>query len=125
MKITRVIAAGILFLMAGLTAVSPALGQMIQGEVTEVNTGDQSLRIARMDPQSKSAEPESIKVYLSADTKLEGLAGLDELRPGDEVWAEVSRDARESWLALSLRLDKVDIKDPGDAAAAAKASSIR
>lgn len=124
MKTIKNAVMGGFLLIVSLVMASAAYAQMIQGEVAEVIAQESSFRIIRMDPESKAAEPESIKVNITSQTQLEGLAGLDELRAGDEVWADVELDpVTQNWLALKVRLDKVDIRDPGDAAAAAAASS--
>lgn len=100
-----------------------AFADMVQGEVTEIAADGSYLRIARNDPENNAAEPESVKVLVSSGTVYEELENLNELRPGDEIWADITFDeGTKTWSASKVRLDKVDIKAPGDAAAEKAAS---
>lgn len=86
--------------------------EMIQGEITEVNPERQHLRIARSDPSTLAMEAESIPVQALPETRFKGVDGLEELRAGDEVVADVVKEENEdSWSAREIQLDKVNIRD--------------
>ena len=103
------------FLMALVLGFAPPLvfADMIQGEITEVKAETGSFNIARSDPESNAAEPESIKVSVAEGTVFEGLMGIQELRAGDEIWVDVVKDEDTvNWVAKKIILDKVNIREP-------------
>lgn len=96
----------------GLIICFAAYGELIQGEIVEIDTKGNTLNISRSDPVTGAAEPENIRIQVHTDTKYEGVIGIEELRIGDEVWAEVIRNEEaDSWSAKNIKIDKVNIRD--------------
>ncbi len=111
MQTRQIVGAG--FLILGCLSGSVSAGaEEIQGELTEVNPGTQTFRIARSDPSNLSVEPESIRVQVGSNTELKGFLKLEELRKGDEVLADVEPgETAGTWSAKSVQIDKVRIRE--------------
>ncbi|HTL46572.1 MAG TPA: hypothetical protein VL688_00745 [Verrucomicrobiae bacterium] len=101
-------ATGILILAA-----PPARAEVVQGEIVNIDIKKQTFDLARSDPQTQAAEPEAAKIFTKPETRFEGLGGLEDLRLGDEVWADVVSDKDGVLRADIVRIDKVNIREGG------------
>ncbi len=97
-----------IFILAfGFLSLSPGVyAEVIQAEVTEVDLTTHSLKVLRSD--DKKSGP--IQILAEKETRFEGLQGLQDLRVGDEVRADLSKKAGENtWLVKSIQLYKVHL----------------
>jgi len=89
-----------------------AYAELVQGEVVSLDLNAQSFMLARSDPATGAADAEGINVLVRPDTEFKGIAGLSELREGDEVWTELEININNgTWEAGSVSIDKVKIQD--------------
>ena len=99
---------------------SSAYAEMIQGEVLSIDSAAGSLVITRIIPLTGDAnlnpKSEPIQILVLPSTQFEGIESLEELRSGDEIWADVTenKDAK-NWSAKTIKIDKVNIQNKEEA----------
>lgn len=96
---------------AGCAALSPEVyAEVFHGEIAGVELETRTLLINKSVP-TRTAKPEIVRIRVQADTQFEG-AAFGELRPGDEVSAEVFKDEKDgAWAAKTIQLNKVNIEN--------------
>lgn len=80
------------YLMVGvlglLIAAGPAFAEMIQGQVTAVNTENNSLTVQRM---KDTGEQEQINLNVPQNAQFRGISSLQDVEVGDEIKAEANK----------------------------------
>lgn len=88
-----------------------AHAETIRGTVVSKSPSGQAFTVRQIHPNVGRAE--KVKVYLKDGTQLFGVASLEELQYGDEVFIDVSRSAGD-WKADAVRL-RQSVRDEGEA----------
>ncbi len=107
MKLSKYLSGILLITMA--TAVSPLFAQaeVISAEIKKISTEGDSFKIVRQDNHRE------MEVWLSVETKFEGLSSLHELVAGDEVIVDTQKNLDNGrWEAAALTVSKMVIRNP-------------
>ena len=85
--------------------------EVLEGEIKTVNVESSNIAMVAKDPATGQMASEELLVKASSKTKLENVASLSELRPGDEIKVETDWNKKTScWDAKSLLVAKVQIR---------------
>lgn len=97
------------FFFAFLAAVFEPNGntETLRGEIKDISPEGRSFNLVRLDTRDE------LRIWLSIETKFQGLSSLYELAVGDEVTVEAQRNPdKGQWESHSLTVNKVVIGDP-------------
>lgn len=100
------------WLLAALVMTNTPLlyADVFEGEVVEVDMENSSLKISSTEPFIEDKQKEPFQVFIASDTRMEG-AAFPDLRPGDEVRVNATRNATGgTWNAISVEIKKVAIQ---------------
>ena len=83
-----------------------AQADSVSGKVASIDTAANSISVTVMNPETKAEE--SVSVSIKPETTFSGVAALAELKEGQEVSIEASKDAAGSYSATSVSIKKAE-----------------
>ena len=89
-----------IFIGMFLIVTSLAQAKMISGQVSGVDSGTRKVSVSTVDPATGQSSTSDI--WLNPDATYSGVASLDEIKSGDQIWMEAEEDSEGNLRATKV-----------------------
>ena len=96
-----------------------ASAELVSGKVQSTDPAAKSVEVMRVNPATGAEE--KLVITVQDQTTFSGVQSLEQLKQGDEVWAEVEQDkTSNNWKATSIEVGAPNAAEAGAAKPAAE-----
>ena len=99
----KILMLSVILLAAAVVFQGTAFAGLVHGTVASIDSAAKSVSVNRTNPATGATE--KVDIAIGAETTFSGVASMDELKAGDDIWVDAQQDAATGgWKAASVKV---------------------